>query len=115
MESVSIKSKHILKIIDSEEETDLYGSDQEWYSRKIQRLSGCGPATVTNIIYYIKKKHIEESCCKELTRDTCLSMMDEMWNYVTPGPRGIPSTAMLGDGIIKISSGEKAGHPLRIP
>jgi hypothetical protein len=28
-------------------------------------------------------------------------MMDEMWNYVTPGPRGIPSTAMLGDGIIK--------------
>lgn len=101
MESVSIKSKHILKIIDSEEETDLYGSDQEWYSRKIQRLSGCGPATVTNIIYYIKKKHIEDSCIKELTREKCLSMMNEMWNYVTPGLRGIPSTAMLGNGIIK--------------
>jgi hypothetical protein len=28
-------------------------------------------------------------------------LMNEMWNYVTPGPRGIPSTAMLGKGINK--------------
>lgn len=101
MKTVSIKSKHILKIINSDEKTDIYGSNQDWYHREKQRRCGCGPATVTNIIYYIRSKHLENNQDSRLTKEKCLELMNEMWSFVTPGPRGIPSTAMLGEGIVK--------------
>lgn len=101
METVSIKAKHILKIIDCDEKTDIYGSNQDWYLREKQRRCGCGPATVTNIMYYIQGKHFEKNQNLGLTKERCLELMNEMWGYVTPGPRGIPSTSMLGEGIVK--------------
>lgn len=107
MRSVSIQSKHILKIIDSDENTDLYGSNQDWYQKRRQRMCGCGPATVTNIIYYIQKKLIEKNHSLDLTREKCLKLMNEMWKYVTPGLRGIPSTALLGEGINKYLQANK--------
>jgi len=101
MEITSIKSKHILKIIDSDEKTDIYGSNQDWYPRKRQQISGCGPATVTNILYYIQRTHFQKDTNPVLTKDKCIELMNEMWNYVTPGMRGIPSTAILGKGVNK--------------
>lgn len=100
MRNISIKSKHVLKIED-EEKTTLYGTNQEWYTKRWQRMCGCGPSTVTNILYYIQSKHDEGTGCLGLTREKCLNLMNEMWKYVTPGPRGIPSTTMLGKGIYK--------------
>jgi len=101
MKSVSIKSKHILKIIDIDAKTEIYGSNQDWYLKRRQRRCGCGPATVTNIIYYIQKKHIENDHNTGLTKQNCLNLMNEIWRFVTPGFRGIPSTALLGKGIDK--------------
>lgn len=101
MKSISIKSKHILKIEDSNENKVIYGSNQEWYPKKRQRLSGCGPSTVTNIIYYIQNKNKEHTRIDSLTKEKCLDLMNEMWKYVTPGWMGIPSTEMLGKGINK--------------
>lgn len=101
METVSIKSKHILRIVNSNENKNIYGSNQEWYLMENQRRCGCGPATVTNIIYYIRSRHFESNWNSGLTKEKCLELMNEIWGFVTPGPRGIPSTAMLGEGIRK--------------
>jgi len=101
MNSISIKSKDILKIIDCNDETDIYGSNQDWYREKRKQRCGCGPATVTNIIYYIQNKYYGYGSNIAFTKEKCLELMDEVWNFVTPGRNGIPSTSMLGEGINK--------------
>lgn len=100
MITISIKEKNILKIID-ETENETFGSNQDWYTKKWQRMAGCGPSTVTNIIYYLNNRQSGMPCCPGLTRKDCLQLMDEIWNYVTPGLGGVSSTGMLGKGVQK--------------
>ncbi len=94
----SIKNIDLFRLLDALDNREYYGSNQEWYGRHWQRMSGCGPSTVTNIIYYISTRK-EPARSGGLTKEECLALMREMWNYVTPSLGGVSSTAMLKNGM----------------
>ncbi len=59
-----------------------------------QRLSGCGPTTAGCLYHYylyVKNKPNKVPCIKS----SMLSLMEELWEYVTPGNRGIPTTEIF--------------------
>jgi hypothetical protein len=101
MAAVSIKDKNLFKIEEAVTKQIFYGSNQEWYTRRWQRMSGCGPSTVANIIYYLNRTRSSEQYCSNLTKEECLNLMNEIWNFVTPSIHGVSSTDMLCKGVQK--------------
>ncbi|MFT9056606.1 MAG: hypothetical protein ABF449_08265 [Ethanoligenens sp.] len=94
----SIKHLDALKIQDDTTGTVYYGCNQEWYGTKWQRRSGCGPTTSTTILQYLyatRKNMVPTLQTKKL----CLQCMEDVWQYVTPGPQGISSTQKLCKGL----------------
>lgn len=112
MITISIKDKEIFRIEDETNKMTHYGSNQEWFTKKWQRLSGCGPSAVTNIMYYLNRTRDYVTYSSKLTKKDCLNLMNEIWNYVTPGIGGISSTSMLCKGVNKYLHEKKLGIKL---
>jgi len=93
MVSKTLNNKEIFMIKDIKRNMVYYGCDQEWFSKKWQRISGCGPTTASNIIHYIKNREIS-SC---FSKDYCLDLMKEVWKYVTPTLKGVNTTKMFSE------------------
>ncbi len=81
--------KHIDNLIFHDKFVNLYGCDQEWFPREIQRLSGCGPTVASDIVIYNMLKYNPDFV--DGTKEDALSVMNYVWDYVTPGINGIPS------------------------
>lgn len=77
---------------------NIYGGNQEWYKKYIQRLSGCGPTTASTIIMYEErfKNKIEH-----YTKEELFVLMEEMWNYITPGRMGVNKVEYYENGFSK--------------
>lgn len=78
-----------------------WGVDQAWYSEHWQREAGCGPATCTNIIWYLARTQKDLSSLwpvEHSSRDNLIDLMKELWNYVTPTYMGVNHPSILGDG-----------------
>lgn len=100
----AISNLDILKIYDDLSHKTYYGCDQQWYTKRWQRLSGCGPTVATNIIYYLLHRgevYSGSNSCNGKAH--WMSLMDEIWQYVTPTFRGIPNTKLFYEGIVKYS------------
>lgn len=95
MTTTSVRNPDLFQIIDNQ--TIFYGCDQEWYTTKWQRLSGCGPTTVSSIMHYLYHAN-SGSGTPPFPKSDCLLLMEEIWEYVTPTLRGIPSTKPLYKG-----------------
>ncbi|NTV90218.1 MAG: hypothetical protein HGA22_07630 [Clostridiales bacterium] len=79
-----------------------YGSDQEWFSKWWKRLSGCGPSVATNLLLYsIRLDALKNSSGHpgELSRSEVSEFMEEVWNYVTPGVKGLNTTYKFHTGL----------------
>lgn len=98
MSTSTIKKKELFKISGEALEQIYYGSNQDWYEKRWQRMSGCGPSAVANIIYYMNQT---QKCCSGLTKSDWLLLMNEIWKFVTPGLGGVSSTSMLCEGVNK--------------
>lgn len=96
----SIKNLSLFKITDEISQNTYYGNNQEWYKSAWQRLSGCGPTAVANIIFYFSQTNPDTVLSEPAKRD-CLLLMEEIWKYVTPNMGGISSTGMLIKGVLK--------------
>ncbi len=110
MTRISIKDIHLFEIKDEREPGILYGCDQDWYGKHWQRMAGCGPCTVTNIMYYVYKAHRHSKLGQ--TRSDYLKLMNEIWNYVTPGMGGVSSTSMLMNGFGRYLQEQKLKYTL---
>lgn len=96
----SIQNPARFEILDEVSQNVCLGGNQEWYKTQWQRLSGCGPTTATNILYYLACKHgCRTSGESPITRNDYLALMEQIWEYVTPTIRGIPSAKLLGKGV----------------
>lgn len=91
----SVQLSHIeyLQVTDSKSCHVYCGSDQEWFSTEQQRLTGCGPSTAANILFYINRKENADCCGND--RSDLISFMEDAWESVTPGENGIPSTTLF--------------------
>jgi hypothetical protein len=99
MKTMSISNPALLKILDERTHHAYYGCDQEWYPTEWQRLSGCGPSVACTIMSYLNAER--PSAGKGFkSRKECLSLMEEIWEYVTPTREGIPTTKMFCDAVL---------------
>lgn len=82
-----------------------YGAHQIWYSSWIKRMSGCGPTAASNLLWYLCASRPE--LCSRLfdgngrERKEMLRLMDAVWQYVTPGMRGVNRASMFADGGVR--------------
>ncbi|WP_434509650.1 hypothetical protein [Desulfitobacterium sp. AusDCA] len=107
MTTTSIKNLNLLKIYDKESQETYFGGDQEWYSKKWQRLSGCGPTAATNIFYYLShSKDILKSAEQLNTKEGWISLMEKMWGYVTPSVRGVHTTKMFFEPMVNFAKAQ---------
>ncbi len=95
----SIKNIKLFEVIDEQAAETFYGGWQDWYGVWWKRLSGCGPTTVSNIVSYINRScQAADIACTPMPKRDFQELMEDVWNYVTPGMQGIPTTAALIKG-----------------
>ena len=88
-----LKNPNYFNILDEDSCNVYYGCNQEWYTKKWQRMAGCGPTTAANIVIY-KNKSIHES------KSCAMNIMNEMWSYVTPTLKGVNTTKIFYEGFM---------------
>ncbi|MGI6153721.1 MAG: hypothetical protein ACOYJB_07815 [Christensenellaceae bacterium] len=79
-----------------------YGASQVWYPSWLQRMSGCGPTAASNLLWYLAATR-PESCGALFAGDgtkraDMVRLMQRVWQYVTPGMRGVDKASMLAEG-----------------
>lgn len=97
----SITNPDVFGVLDESSNEIYYGCSQEWYNTSWQRRSGCGPTVAANIILYIEYLRNNFEVGQTLYRKkSCLSLMEEIWEYVTPTKEGIPTTKMFYEKVL---------------
>jgi len=67
------------------------GGSQEWYEDIWQKKSGCGPVTASNLIWYMTRMNSGFA--------DYMSMMLEMFTFVTPSMQGVNTSKIFSDGV----------------
>jgi len=91
---ITLAKPELLNIITADGDTFVGGS-QEWYEDKWHKKSGCGPVAASNLIWYIMRKRGVEQDYLKLIR--------EMYDFVTPGIRGVDTSAIFTDGLLSFA------------
>jgi len=116
---IEISQSHLLGIKDGNRV--FWGGDQAWYKDGWKRKAGCGPTTCSNLVWYFSKK--DKSLFKLFpnsgnTKEDMIILMNEVWDYVTPGLIGVNSTGLFENGAVRFFN-EKGvpvtSHVLNIP
>ena len=97
MAQTFVANPAFLHLIGSEGST-LYGCDQDWFRGFWQRKAGCGPCTLANIMLYLARAGKLNKPLAAKDAQGMLPIMEAMWEYVTPGIRGLNSTQRFVDG-----------------
>jgi hypothetical protein len=96
----TIANPELFRIIDENCSKSYYGCSQLWYAKQWQRMSGCGPTAASNIMLYMNHGRCgaggEEDC---ICKDECISLMEELWQFVTPTPMGVHTTRRFYEGM----------------
>lgn len=118
-----IAHPEVLKLKDSNGRV-YYGAHQNWYDTWMKRLSGCGPTTCSNLIWYLSKTREgynnllpPHSSMAQLhsddrdgplrggnSRSDITALMNTIWNYVTPGLGGVNRPSIFIDGALKYAT-----------
>jgi hypothetical protein len=108
MRKWSIAYPEMFSIIDERGSVTFNGCSQEWYAKKWQRMSGCGPTAASNLMLYINHgtcAAVKKGNC--INKDECLSMMEELWEFVTPTLMGVHTTKRFYEGMAKYAESVK--------
>ena len=101
MNTKSIVSPNLFEVVDESTQKTYYGYYQECYTTEWQRLSGCGPSAASNIIFYLNHTRFTYTLGQSFNNiENCLSLMEEIWEYVTPTAKGIPTTKMFYEDVL---------------
>jgi hypothetical protein len=98
MVRASLKNIKLLEIIDEATSQTYFGGWQEWYGAWWKRMSGCGPTVASTILSYMKRSGCGDNDGCPVPRSEFCAFMDDVWQFVTPGVMGIPSTEALMKG-----------------
>jgi hypothetical protein len=94
----SLENIKLLEIIDEATSETYCGGWQEWYGAWWKRMSGCGPTVSSTILSYINRRDSGSNNGCPMSRAEFCAFMDDVWQFVTPGVMGIPSTEALMKG-----------------
>ena len=79
------------------DQIDCYGGNQDWYNSYYKRLAGCAPVTASNITMYELRKNSN----KEYLKHEFIELMNDLWNYITPGIMGVDKVEKYMQGYDK--------------
>lgn len=97
----SIKNTNFFEVLYDNPDDSCFGCDQEWYVSEWQRLSGCGPTAAANIIYYLSRaRPFFRNKMIHNNKKSCLSLMEELWEYVTPNEEGVDTTQKFNESLL---------------
>ncbi|MDR2357186.1 MAG: hypothetical protein LBD92_03745 [Oscillospiraceae bacterium] len=105
----ALKDYSLLEVEDELTRETYCGCRQEWFATSWKRASGCGPSVVSTIMNYISRSREKDGPPGRVTKDAMRRLMDDVWTFVTPTLRGIPSTKILRDGIDRYVSHNALG------
>jgi hypothetical protein len=116
-------------VFDPQKDRVFKGADQDWYGSWWRRVSGCGPTTASNLIWYLSRsaedpdapaaqgesgaRSVSAAQGESAARDKrdAVFLMNQVWKYVTPGKGGVNNTELLRSGVARYA--EAAGLRLR--
>lgn len=99
-----LKHLDVLHIQDNEEIS--LGGNQDWYEEIWHQRAGCGPTNCATLLWYLAQTRPELKNLwphAEQDKQNFLQFMDVVWDYVTPGNRGVNTTNMFTSGLEKYS------------
>ena len=104
---LSVKQLECLQIAAETGTEPCYGCDQEWYGTDWQRRAGCGPTVAATLYYYLFR---QDNRC--FSREEWLARMEEVWLYVTPTERGMPTTRLFFESVLSYAAAKQQniGH-----
>ncbi|MGV8980715.1 hypothetical protein [Clostridium sp.] len=112
MENIIIPNYNNLEEIQfniADSEISYYGGSQNWFPKKFNKLSGCGPVAAANITAYLSQtfsaKYNTLYPYKGIVskKDFILHMV-EIRKYVKPGIFGLTSVDQFSDSVLAFSS-----------
>jgi len=95
---IAITKPELMNVAAADGEVYIGGS-QEWYNDGWHKKAGCGPVAASNIAWYIMRK-------QGLSPDY-LNLINEMFDFVTPGIKGVNTSAIFIDGVLRFASENK--------
>ena len=101
---IALAHPEALQIVGPEGPT--WGADQDWYRTFWQQRAGCGPTTASEQLAYVARiRHIPALCPLEiLRREPFVDYMEQVWDYVTPGHKGLNKVSMFTDGVERFAA-----------
>ena len=109
----SLSNIEALKVMDFATAEVFYGCDQRWFATEWQRSAGCGPSVASTILLYLNRRNADRTPPPN-DRKLCAARMEEVWQYVTPTDRGIPSTEMFCKAICSYGTAKGLDFSCRI-
>lgn len=76
---------------------NYYGGNQDWYNSYLKRLAGCGPTTAATITMY----ELNKINYHRYTKNEFILLMNDLWNYITPGMMGVDKVEKYKTGYDK--------------
>lgn len=107
-----IKLKSLDLFLISNNTRSTYGANQEWYSTQWKRKAGCGPTACSHLMWYLSQTKPDcQSLCtyNGRQREGFTQLMEDLWDYVTPGPAGVNRTEIFTDGAHKYGHDKNIG------
>jgi hypothetical protein len=92
----------LIRIIGDQPGEFSFGCDQDWYPDSWQRRAGCGPCTAATLLFYLARRYTDLAHLYALpsgTRADFTRFMQDIWQYVTPGNKGVNEAAILSGGV----------------
>ena len=96
--NISVAKPELMNVVAADGEVYIGGS-QEWYNDGWHKKAGCGPVAASNIVWYIMRKLGAAS--------DYLRLMNDMFGFVTPGIKGVNTSAIFVDGVLRFASENK--------
>jgi hypothetical protein len=112
---ISLQNLKFLEMVDGDGKL-CYGANQSWYRDPFQKRAGCGPTSAAHLIRYLARAHGGCSALCEgvgdgvSAKEEFLSLMQNLWPYITPGPMGVNKTSIFAKGAERY--GSDRGVPL---
>ena len=84
-----------------------FGGVQTWYRTIWKRKAGCGPTTASNLFVQLARSdpHFASLCPYDpATQAGFLSLMEEVWRYITPTLMGVNTTDLFVRGAVRYAA-----------
>ena len=86
----ALQNPERLIVRDEDSREVFFGCNQAWYEDEWQRRAGCGPSVASHLFAY------SLGLAPQTTdRRGWLRLMEDVWHYVTPTDRGMPTSELF--------------------